>query len=141
MLFKKALQGPASDAAKGTGGAWDSIHVFEVHVTGRTAQYKVTSTVMLTLKRQAPGELGLVDLSGHLTRQGQDTQGVTDSASHIVNLGRLMEDMESKIRNQLQEIYFGKMRDTVDQLRSTEDLEALRLAQQLQEELRGGWER
>ena len=66
---------------------------------------------------------------------------MTDSASHIVNLGRLMEDMESKIRNQLQEIYFGKMRDTVDQLRSTEDLEALRLAQQLQEELRGGWER
>ena len=49
--------------------------------------------------------------------------------------------MESKIRNQLQEIYFGKMRDTVDQLRSTQDLEALRLAQQLQEELRGGWER
>ena len=96
---------------------------------------------MLTLKRQAPGELGLVDLSGHLTRQGQDTQGVTDSDSHIVNLGRLLEDMESKIRNQLQEIYFGKMRDTVDQLRSTEDLEALRLAQQLQEELRGGWER
>ena len=58
-----------------------------------------------------------------------------------MNLGRLLEDMESKIRNQLQEIYFGKMRDTVDQLRSTEDLEALRLAQQLQAELRGGWER
>ena len=58
-----------------------------------------------------------------------------------MNIGRLIEEMENKIRNQLQEIYFGKTRDIVDQLRSIEDLEAMRLARQVQEELRGGWER
>lgn len=30
-------------------GAWDSIHVFEANERGRTAHYKLTSTVMLHL--------------------------------------------------------------------------------------------
>lgn len=136
--------------ATGTCGSWDSIHVFEVTGQGSggaamapstTSHYKVSSTIMLTLKRQEPTTLGLVDMSGHLTREGEDTQSVTDANSHIMNIGRLIEEMENKIRNQLQEIYFGKTRDIVDQLRSIEDLEAMRLARQVQEELRGGWER
>lgn len=96
---------------------------------------------MLTLKRQDPADVGVVDLSGHLTRQGEETQPVVNAASHIANLGRLIEELENKMRNQLQEIYFGKMYDTIEQLRSVEDLEALRNAKKLQEELRGGWER
>jgi capping protein beta len=30
-------------------GSWDSIHVFEASERGRTAHYKLTSTVMLSL--------------------------------------------------------------------------------------------
>jgi len=33
---------------------------------------------------------------------------VDDSHPHIANIGQLIEEMEIKMRNSLQEIYFGK---------------------------------
>lgn len=66
---------------------------------------------MLTLNRHngLSDPQGNVDLSGSLSRQvrifltqTEETMKVTDAAGHIVNLGRIVEDVESKIRNQLQ---------------------------------------
>ncbi|PKI83423.1 Cap2p [Malassezia vespertilionis] len=142
VLFKKDLDTPSDPNAKGTFGTWDSIHVLEVSsITGigaesnqlKSAKYKVSSTVMLTLNRH----------DGVATEKGDTVESmkVTDMPGHIINLGKLIEDIESKIRNQVQEIYFGKMHDVVDHLRSLEDLEASRNAKRLQEELVAGWER
>lgn len=39
-------------------------------------------------------------------------------ASHVVNIGKLVEEMELKMRNLLQEVYFGKAKDVVGDLRS-----------------------
>lgn len=56
-------------------GSWDSLHVFEAHERGRSAKYKLTSTVILVLntnKDQAgrkEGDVGDVSLSGSMTRQ------------------------------------------------------------------------
>jgi capping protein beta len=56
-------------------GSWDSLHVFEAHERGRSAKYKLTSTVILVLntnKEQAgrkEGDVGDVSLSGSMTRQ------------------------------------------------------------------------
>ena len=47
---------------------------------------------------------------------------VSEPASHIVNMGRLVEDMENKIRHTLNEIYFGKTKDIVNGLRSIQPL-------------------
>ena len=156
VLFKKGsctdlpdtseLDGPVDAEASGTLGAWDSIHVFEVGVQetsagAQTARYKLSSSVMLTLKRRDSASVGEVDLSGSLTRQTEETLPVAGATGHVVNLGRLIEDVESRVRNQLQEIYFGKMVDVVGHLRSTENLEASRNAKKLQEELVAGWER
>jgi capping protein beta len=49
-------------------GAWDSIHVVEVKDSGKTATYKLTSTVMLYMKTDKPGH-GEMNLSGSMTRQ------------------------------------------------------------------------
>lgn len=155
VLFKKGsflilsdmpeLDGPANAEASGTLGAYDSIHVFEIEVQTSvgtsTARYKLSSSVMLTLKRHDGATVGNVDLSGSLTRQTEETLPVAGPTDHVANLGRLIEDVENRIRNQLQEIYFGKMLDIVNQLRSTESLEASRRAKKLQEELVSGWER
>ena len=43
---------------------------------------------------------------------------VEDDTSHIANIGKLVEDMELKMRNLLQEVYFGKAKDVVGDLRS-----------------------
>jgi capping protein beta len=58
-------------------GSWDSLHVFECQERGRSAKYKLTSTVMLVLKSKtaskSEGEGGKgkgdVALSGSMTRQ------------------------------------------------------------------------
>ncbi|KAI4128496.1 MAG: hypothetical protein LQ347_004167, partial [Umbilicaria vellea] len=100
---------------------WDSIHVFEAVERGRTTDYKLTSTVILHLSTSNEG-LGDMDLSGNMTRQIEQDMPVEGDASHIVNVGKLVEDMELKMRNLLQEVYFGKAKDVVGDLRSIPSL-------------------
>lgn len=66
---------------------------------------------------------------------------VNDNGSHVVNMGRMVEDLENKIRNQLQEVYFGKTRDVLEQMRSLESLEAIRNTQRIHDELVTGWKK
>ena len=82
VLFKKGtptriqapliaeLDGPTHADAIGSRGCWDSLHVFEVEQQSgaRSAAFKLSSTVMLTLGKRT-AESGAVDLSGSLTRQ------------------------------------------------------------------------
>ena len=42
-----------------------------------------------------------MDLSGNMTRQVEQDMAVENDDSHIVNIGRLVEDMELKMRNLL----------------------------------------
>jgi capping protein beta len=58
----------ANDGGKKLKGAWDSIHVLEVHEHKKTAHYKLTSTCMLYLYTNKSGS-GNVTLSGNMTRQ------------------------------------------------------------------------
>ncbi|KAF8896435.1 F-actin capping protein beta subunit [Infundibulicybe gibba] len=140
-------------------GSWDSIHVFEAAERGRQAHYKLTSTVMLQLITRRgstdgegayPGKPtaekkgvegwkrdGEVNLSGSMTRQTEQDWPLHDASSHITNTGRMIEEMEIKMRNLLQEVYFGKTRDIVYDLRSLDDLEKTRRQKELQKELAG----
>lgn len=125
-------------------GAWDSIHVFEATDRARTCHYRLTSTVILHLSTGSE-TLGEMDLSGNMTRQIEVDMAVDGDASHISNVGHLVEDMEIKMRNLLrmhpfshqllyfclsmagtvltrfriiEEVYFGKAKDVVSELRS-----------------------
>ena len=53
-----------------------------------------------------------------MTRQIEQNMPVDDDGSHIVNIGKLVEEMELKMRNMLKEVYFGKAKDVVGDLRS-----------------------
>ena len=37
-------------------------------------------------------------------------------------MGRMVEEMETKMRHSIQDIYFGKTKDVVNELRSLQDL-------------------
>ncbi|KAL8909394.1 MAG: hypothetical protein Q9207_000229 [Kuettlingeria erythrocarpa] len=115
VLLKKTTPKSSSE------GGWDSIHVFEAIDRARTAHYKLTSTVILHL-RAANDALGDMDLSGNMTRQIEQDMPVQNDGSHIVNVGKMVEDMELKMRNLLQEVYFGKAKDIVGDLRSIQPL-------------------
>ncbi|SPC63398.1 probable CAP2 - F-actin capping protein, beta subunit [Ustilago sp. UG-2017b] len=162
VLLKKSI---GQDSGNGISGAWDSIHVFEATErasgaskssstgNGASASYKLTSTVMLSLIRRDQGEedpaeltpsstkVGTVEIAGSLTRQSEADYALPDFVSHVSNVGRMIEDMEAKMRNQLQEVYFGKTRDVVSHLRSTQSLEKERKARDLQKELMGLWKK
>ena len=66
---------------------------------------------------------------------------MNDNGSHVVNMGRMVEDLENKIRNQLQEVYFGKTREVLEQMPSLESLEAIRNTQRIHDELVTGWKK
>ncbi|OAQ98977.1 hypothetical protein LLEC1_07576, partial [Akanthomyces lecanii] len=70
----------------------------------------------------ASAALGELDLSGNMTRQVEQDLPVDTDESHIANVGKLVEDMELKMRNLLQEVYFGKAKDVVGDLRSAGSL-------------------
>jgi len=132
ILIKKAGDGDS----KKIKGCWDSIHVVEVQEksSGRSAHYKLTSTSMLWLQTNKPRS-GTMNIGGSLTRQVEQDCSVSESSPHIANIGRLVEDMENKIRNTLNEIYFGKTRDIVNGLRSVVPLTDASKTEDLQKEI------
>ncbi|KAJ2501881.1 F-actin-capping protein subunit beta [Coemansia sp. RSA 1972] len=134
VLIKKVNDGTVRSK-----GSWDSIHVIEVLETGRQARYKLTSTVMLyTVARGARGDRqSEINLSGSLTRQDERELLVEDPQAHVANIGRMVEDMEFKMRNSLQEVYFGKTHDIVNGLRSAADLGETKTRELLQRDLFG----
>lgn len=123
ILLKKSS--PTSTTSPTSSASWDSIHVFESLSRPRLCHYKLTSTVILQLgTSSAPAQdtLGSLDLSGNLTRQVEYDLPVDGDAGHVANIGKLVEDMEGKMRNLLQEVYFGKAKDVVGDLRSISSL-------------------
>jgi len=131
ILIKKA-----GDGSKKIKGCWDSIHVVEVQEksSGRSAHYKLTSTSMLWLQTNRVGS-GTMNLGGSLTRQIEQDASVSEASPHIANIGKMVEEIENKIRNTLNEIYFGKTRDIVNGLRSVQPLDQSKQQDDLRKDL------
>ena len=130
----------AATPGTSTSGIWDSIHVFEAIERGRTTHYKLTSTVILSLSTSGSA-LGDMDLSGNMTRQVEQDFAVEGDGTHVANVGRLVEDMELKMRNLLQEVYFGKAKDVVGDLRSVGSLSEGRKERETHREIIGSMKR
>jgi capping protein beta len=43
---------------------------------------------------------------------------VNETKTHVANIGRLIEDMETDIRNNLNELYISKTREVVNSIRN-----------------------
>lgn len=114
VLIKKG-----GDGSMKIQGSWDSIHVIEVQErsTGKNAHYKLTSTVMLWL-RTKNADSGTMSLGGSLMRQFEQDMSLSEANPHIVNMGKMIEESENKIKAHLSEIYFSKTLDVVNGLRS-----------------------
>jgi len=115
VLIKKTQdQSKRGQPMKGT---WDSIHVVEVKDLKKTGHYKLTSTVMLSIETETEST-GSVNLCGSLTRQEEKDFPVNEANTHVINIGRMVEEMESKLRLTLEHIYFGKTKEVVSTLRN-----------------------
>lgn len=76
-----------------------------------------------------------MNLGGSLTRQMEQDSPISETSPHIANIGKMVEDMENKIRSTLNEIYFGKTRDIVNGLRSVNSLSDQRKNADLKKDL------
>jgi capping protein beta len=57
---------------------------------------------------------GEVDLSGSVTRQNEETYEIKsylDNQFHIEKIGKMVEELESTLRNQIEEVYFKKSQE------------------------------
>ncbi|PVU92750.1 hypothetical protein BB561_003632 [Smittium simulii] len=115
-------------------GAWDSIHIVDIEERGVQARYKLITTIMLyTVNNQ--GNVGQMNLSGSLTREEEREGTIDDLNSHIVNIGRFVEDMEFKLRGSIEDVYFGKTKDIVNCLRSSTAQSQIKTHRELQNDL------
>lgn len=134
ILIKKTQdQSKKGQPMKGT---WDSIHVIEVDERSKKGQghYKLTSTVMLSIETQNE-QTGSVSLAGSLTRQEEKDMVVDANNPHLSNIGRMVEDMEIKLRTTLEFIYFGKTKDIVNELRSLVGAGLMRQQREMQRQI------
>lgn len=101
---------------KGLASAWwDSIHVFEVSETDKKGhfEYKLTTTVMVSMKIQNDS-VGGVDLTGSMTQQSTQVHAVDDKEKfHLAHLGKMLEEMELKVRSSIEGVYIQKTREVI----------------------------
>jgi len=114
FLIHKDVQGSKSLKK----GWWDSIHVFEVtEEKDNHFLYKLTTTVMISMVL-TDEKIGNTDLSGLRTQQDARKLKVDDDNPHVANMGKLLEDMELRIRNAIEGIYIQKTREVINGMRS-----------------------
>jgi len=101
-------------------GAWDSINFVNVefHKEGDKIKvnYKLTLTIILQMSFKHP-VCGHVDLSGTLTKQTTyDAIAKTylDHQFHIEKIGNMVEELETMMRSQIEEVYFKKTQEILD---------------------------
>jgi len=134
ILIKKTQdQSKKGQPMKGT---WDSIHVIEVDEKGKkgSGHYKLTSTVMLGIDTETE-QTGRVSLAGSLTRQEEKDMTIDANNPTLSNIGRMVEDMEIKLRTTLELIYFGKTKDIVNDLRNMTGLGVMRQRKEMQKQI------
>ncbi|KCV71540.1 capping protein (actin filament) muscle Z-line, beta [Fonticula alba] len=132
VLIKKTGEGSTKMS-----GSWDSIHVFDVATEHpqSPSTYRLTSTVILNMDSTTADSAAL-NLSGNLTRQSELTiPQIETFDSHLVHIGRMIEQMEITMRNTLHEVYFSKTMDIVNDLRSTRPRADTKLQTDLANEL------
>lgn len=129
ILIKKL-----GDGSKKIKGCWDAVHVIEVTEHRDKHIYKLTSTVMLWMQTNKTGS-GTMQLGGSMTRQTEAEVSVSDNSPHIKQIGTMVEDMEIKMRSTLNDIYFGKTKDIINDLRSVAGLEDSKKKRDFQAEI------
>ena len=113
-LVKKNLSYPGSEEDS----VWDASHVVKTTMeAGQKAKYKVTSTVFLTLntKNEAQGQL---DMAGNVTRFKEDLIQLdpkqNESQQHLKTIGRMIEQNESEIRQEMNGIFINKSKQIIN---------------------------
>ena len=126
ILIKKHAEIDDEDNNSSSRAAWDSVHVFEIQkqedndtssAAAAAFVYCHTATIMLSFDNSVE-TLKNIKLAGHLIRQNESTLTAHSTSNHLINIGGMLEESESRLRNDLQSVYFGRTHDIVNEVRS-----------------------
>lgn len=118
VLIKKAIEVEDEENESSSKASWDSVHLFEVEsAEGGQFVYRHTATVMLSFDNSVEA-LKHIKLAGNLIRQNEFTSSPAANQNHLTLIGGHLEECESRLRNDLQSVYFGRTHDIVNELRS-----------------------
>lgn len=109
------------DPKKGVIGTWDTFNTIDVKMDAtKKVTYKLTTNVLLDiiLKDESFGEIAM---SGQIRKNKEETQKIAEEKYlddfHLANIGRMIEDMETNIRQQVEAVNAGKIRGVNDVIR------------------------
>lgn len=60
---------------------------------------------------------------------------MNDANPHVSNIGKMVEDMEIKLRTTIEQIYFGKTKDIVNELRQVTSVAIMNQRKDLQRQI------
>jgi capping protein (actin filament) muscle Z-line, beta len=123
---KGAFQGVFGIQKKCSSGSWNSIHF--VHVNNpeeKTCKYRVESLVLVVLEPDidGKGETSKLDISASLSKETSKDckiQQTMLAASHIENIGMLIEANEIDLRSSLERVHVPKTQEIVDSIQKDE---------------------
>lgn len=123
---KGSFQGLFGISKKGPSGSWNSLHI--VHVDEpeeNTCNYRVESSVLVILEPDTnSGESPHLEVSATLSKEVSKTCKVKQAmmaASHIENLGTLIEANEIDLRSSLERVYIPKTLEIMDGIQKKAD--------------------
>jgi capping protein (actin filament) muscle Z-line, beta len=102
-------------------GQWNSAHIVQVGkiMNGTSCNYKIQSQIMISLNPRSH-----IGISGQLSRTTEQTHSVSSdalSASHLENIGKMIEDIEIDMRSNLDVVTIPRTRQVLSGLRRPTD--------------------
>jgi len=102
-------------------GNWDAIHIVNCSLNSETkkATYKLTSTIMVTMDSQYE-DIGSLNLAGSCAKNAEKTVAYPSDFStnsdmfHLKIMGRMVEENENTLRNDISDTYINKQRQIIN---------------------------
>jgi len=113
-------------------GVWESVHLLEVRELPNSnfAEYKLSSSVRLNMEAADSGA-GETEFSGLVTRQAESRRDVRKKPGedvHLLHIGRMIEEVEMSIRQNLDGFFMAKTREVLDATRALDSVQPRRAA-------------
>jgi len=102
-------------------GEWNSTHVVScTKQSGERFEYKCISSLLLSIDVGNEELLGKACLSGTVQSEKTIIESVDEKdliQSHVMNIGKLVEEQETGLRSKISAIYFGKCNNILQNMR------------------------
>lgn len=87
------------------------------------------------LKKNKKG-YGKMKIGGSIKRKVEEDEKVREEQKKIEKIGRMVEEMEKKIRNKINEIYFGKKKEIVNGMSRIENMEKKKKKDEIRKDIK-----